>query len=270
MGKGFPIGISTTVVHDLQVRIDAKKHSKKEVLIYEITENNIMNTSDYIFTISEFSKNQIVSFYPNYGSKVLNMSNSVSMVNYVGLLPMQTEYDYILYVGRLCDQKNVMTLVKAFTLIMDQYPKLKLVLLAKSGWYWEKIIKPFAVKHRILDRIVLTGQCSEENLSQWYLGAKCFVFPSLREGFGSPPIEAAFMKIPVVTSKADSLEEVTLGLLNYYDPPLDETELSSAIKNVLDNQPSESELNYIQTEYEKKYSINVFGNRICNFIENYV
>lgn len=256
-----------SVIHDLQVRIDVNAHTKKEIIIYTFAENKIMENSEYVLTISDFSRNQILSFYPGKDNKVLNMGSSVSMVKGKNLLPMRVDYDYLLYVGRLCDQKNVLTLVKAFCLIKEQYPNLNLVLLAKNGKYWEETIKPFALEHGILDRIILTGQCTEENLSQWYLGAKCFVFPSIREGFGFPPIEAAFMKIPVVSSKSDSLEEVTLGLLNYYDPPLDEKELSRVIKNVLDNSPSERELDYIRAEYEKKYSINVFGNRICDFIE---
>ncbi len=69
--------------------------------------------------------------------------------------------------------------------------------------------------------------CSEADLTNYYRYADLFVFPSLREGFGSPPLEAAILKTPVLTSIKDSLGEVTRGLLYQLDDPCDEHEMAS-------------------------------------------
>ncbi len=258
-----------SVIHDLQVQIDKKIRKKRYYWLHKFAEDRLMVNSLFIFTISNFSKRQIISLYPSVENKILNMSNSVSMIKTNDLKPMTPGYRYLLYCGRLFVQKNVMTLVKAYNLLHQDYPNLNLVLIASEGKYWNDEIKPFAEEHNFLERIILTGRCSEEELSRWYLGASCFVFPSVREGFGSPPIEAAYMHVPVVTSKADSLEEVTLGLLNYYEPPTNEKELAIAIKKILDNPPSDEHLCSICNEFEKHYSIDVVGRNIYEFLNIY-
>lgn len=257
-----------SVVHDLQVRIDAHLRSKKEVWIYTFAENHIMNNSTYIFTISNFSRNQILQYYPQIADKLINMSNSVSMMTADTVKPMQIGNPYLLYVGRIVAPKNVLTLVKAFSLIKKDYPLFKLVLVGKETDYWRNEIIPVINEHELSDSFVLVEGCSEKELCQWYKGASCFVFPSIREGFGFPPIEAAFFKVPVVSSKADSLEEVTLGLLNYYDPPSDEKNMASVIKKVINNPPSNLELQHISDEYGNKYSIETVGKNICDFLQN--
>ena len=258
------------VIHDMQVRIDAKKKKKRDVWLYTKAEDLLMKNSSFVFTISNFSKKQILSFYPDDENKVINMSNSVSMVKNEYMVPMDLGCRYLLYCGRLYVQKNVMTLVKAFHRLSYDYSDLKLVLIAGENKYWEKTIKPYAQENNLVDKIILTGRCSEEELSCWYMGATCFVFPSIREGFGFPPIEAAYMNVPVVCSKADSLEEVTLGMLNYYEPPMDDVKLADEIKKVMDNPPSLEHLRRIGEEYERHYSIEVVGARICDFLEKQV
>ena len=81
------------------------------------------------------------------------------------------------------------------------------------------------------------------------------------------PIEASLMGIPVLSYKADSLEEVTMGLLNYYEPTIDDKALANEAIKVLDNPPSENELSNIKNTFAEKYSIDTVAKRIVEFLE---
>ena len=77
---------------------------------------------------------------------------------------------------------------------------------------------------------------------------------SLREGFGYTPIEAALCKVPVICSRCEALPYSTQGLLNYYEPAKDYKALACKIDEVLNNPPSEQQLEKIAEKYKKDYS----------------
>lgn len=255
-------------IHDLQIRIDKGNYKRRDLWLQNFADSNNVSKSKLVLTISNFSKEQILKFFPYAKDKLLNASNSVSMKEIPSMQKICRGYDYILYVGRMDVMKNVKTLVKAFAKVCEYKPDIKLVLISTAWSYYDKEIAPFVIKHNLEENLVKVINCTETELAQWYKGALLFVFPSQREGFGSPPIEAAFMNIPVVTTKCDSLEEVTMGLLNYYEPPTDDTALFNAIKNVIDNPPNNDELKSIKKTYYDNYSIDNFGQRIYNILIN--
>lgn len=256
-------------IHDLQIRIDSKNYKQRDVWLQNFADSNIIRHAFKVLTISEYSKKQILNYFPNSIEKLHDCSNCVSLSLKQDVVPKKPGYSYLLYVGRMDAMKNVLTLVKAFDEIKDKFPHLKLVLVSTSWGYYEKEIRPFVESHDLTDRITKVVNCSDEELVGWYKGTSLFVFPSLREGFGFPPIEAAYLNIPVLTSKADSLEEVTLGLLNYYEPPTDSTALAARIVECLNTPPSKEELEEIKTAYIKHYSVEVFGRRVYELLKKW-
>ena len=194
------------------------------------------------------------------------MSNLVSLPLYKETIPMSPGFDYILYVGRLDPMKNISTLLKAYKRIHDKRLKYKLVLISHSIDNYNKLFKPFVVANKLDNEIILVHNCSETDLIRWYKGAKLFVFPSIREGFGFPPIEAGMLRVPVLSSKSDSLEEITKGLVNYYEDPLDDKELADKITYCLNTPMTTEQLNAISECFISNYSTNIVGKKICDFL----
>lgn len=254
--------VTISVIHDLQVILDIHDFRKR---VYKKIFSLIFDNSDIIVTISEFSKKQIYSLFPEYKKEIYNLGNSVSFPSDIPDLQIYS-CKYILYVGRICKMKNIKTLVRAYGISKDKFSDYKLLIVGNKNEYWEQEIAPLVTKYNIASQIEIISNCDETTLFNLYRNASLFVFPSLREGFGSPPIEAAIMKTPVICTKCDSLSEVTKGLLYTYDNPLDANELSKLMHAVLFNPPSEETLETIRKIFLNYYSVDVFGGRIISFL----
>ena len=117
---------------------------------------------------------------------------------------------YILSLSTLEPRKNIDHTIRCFAQLIQQehLPDLNLVLVGTKGWNYEKIFEEILAKPEIRDRIFVTGYADDEDLSAIYSGALAFVYPSLYEGFGLPPLEAMQCGVPVITSNTSSLPEV--------------------------------------------------------------
>ena len=128
---------------------------------------------------------------------------------------------YVLWCGTIEPRKNVPTLLRAFELFRKQEPDVELVLVGPSGW------GDVDVGSR--DGVHLLGFLAAEQLHAAYAGATAFCYPSLREGFGMPVLEAMAHGVPVVTSAGTSMAEFTEGAGILVDP-LDVEALADALQ----------------------------------------
>ena len=140
--------------------------------------------------------------------------------------------EYILFVGTIEPRKNVSRLLQAFDLLKGGY-KLphQLVLAGGKGWQDEQIFQTLQ-NTRFADDIVRTGYVSAEEKNALYQNASVFVFPSVYEGFGIPPLEAMTWGCPVVCANAASLPEVVGDAAELVDP-MDESSIANGILRVL-------------------------------------
>ena len=103
------------------------------------------------------------------------------------------------------------------------------------------------------DKVIITGWVDEETLKQLYAKAKAFVFPSLSEGFGLPPLEAMTRGLPVVASRAGSLPEVLGNACHYFDPR-DLEDMEKKIEEVLTQEKLRKSLIFKGKRQVNKYS----------------
>ncbi len=116
---------------------------------------------------------------------------------------------YILSVGTIEPRKDFVTLIKAYSLARDRDPDLghQLVIAGRTGWKSEASYEA-REKSAYTDDIIFTGRLTDEELVQLYNQARLFVYTSVFEGFGLPPLEAMSCGVPVIASDSSSITEV--------------------------------------------------------------
>lgn len=176
-----------------------------------------------IIAITEYTKQDII--------KMLRIPAAKICVVYEGVdLPEVTEQQcerllqhfdlpeqFALYVGSAYPHKNLEKLIDAWQLVIAEHPDCYLVLTGKISFFYERL-KRYVAEKAWKDKIVFTGYLSDAELSCIYCRAKIYVFPSLLEGFGLPPLEAQHFGLPVVCSCSSCLPEALGESAIYFDP----------------------------------------------------
>jgi len=200
---------------------------------FPLWQRNIMNRlfhrcverADIIIAISQFTKNEILELYPH-------ISEEKVIVTWLGVherfKPVSAELKemvrrkyalnrpFVLAVSTIEPRKNLITLIRAFARIKDRTEH-DLVLAGPYGW-GSKELYSLITNLGLDDRVRFTGYVDIEDLPAVYNLADIFVYPSLYEGFGLPPLEAMACGCPVITSDVASLPEVVGDAAEKLDP----------------------------------------------------
>ncbi len=147
---------------------------------------------------------------------------------------------YVLFVGTLEPRKNLNSLIRSFDQVAKARPDVHLVLAGRRGWMAQAIFDELE-RRDLLGRVHITGYVRERYLPALYRQASAFVYPSLYEGFGLPPLEAMSSGTPVIVSRSSSLPEV-VGDAGLYVNPLDTDELARAMESILSEPELAAEL----------------------------
>ena len=139
--------------------------------------------------------------------------------------------DYILYVGLRIAHKNVEGVIRAFLLLLDDFPKLKLVI-AGSRYAIPDMVDRWKGDPRLAGRLIEIPDPSDDGIARLFGGAKAFVFPSFAEGFGLPPLEAMAAGVPVVCSDIPVFREVYGDAVQYVDPSRTES-IAEGVRGIL-------------------------------------
>lgn len=224
--------------------------TKKEA---EIFRRFINDESVSLISISNYTKNDIVKTTGCKKNIPVIPNSIVFDVSKQQKIPELTSKKYILDLNAYVSKKNPMTLLKAFALIKDK-TDLDLVF---CGGYKEELLwnemQQFIKDNRLSNRVKMLFRVTDEERNWLLTNAAIFVTPSLFEGFGRTPVEAAICGIPVISTKETSLYEATQGLCTYVENPEDEKELADKIIDLIKNYPSEKTLSEIAQKLEERY-----------------
>lgn len=159
---------------------------------------------------------------------------------------------FILYLGTIEPRKNIIGIIKAFESLKRNYSSLKLVIAGAPGWLYQNIYRA-AVESKFTKDIIFTGFVEDEDKPCLYNLADIFVYPSLFEGFGFPPLEAMACGTPTIVSNNSSLPEVVGDAALMVDP-YNIDEIATAIEMILSGEKLCDELRLRGAERAKMFS----------------
>jgi glycosyltransferase involved in cell wall biosynthesis len=178
----------------------------------------------------------------------------------------QVNYPFILYTGRISPHKNVARIIEAFAALktelekVEQYADLKLIIIGDEVSRHPDLRRT-VIKSGVQNDVRFLGFLPIDVLRIFYDAAKVFVFPSLYEGFGLPPLEAMALGTPVVTSNTSSLPEV-VGNAAVLVNPENIFDIARALQRVLLDKALREKLKQRGYEQTQRYSWEVSVERI--------
>jgi glycosyltransferase involved in cell wall biosynthesis len=239
-------------VHDMLEHMSrAREHGGFGRSLYFQMTKRVLAGAARIFAVSNFTRNEIEKLFEIPSERVEVVYNAIDERFLHGHASAadrdliarryQVTYPFLLYAGRISPHKNVVRMIEAFSALKTElerdqaYPDLKLIIIGDdlSG---NPDLRRTVVRSGVQNDVRFLGFIPIEVLRIFYDEAKIFVFPSLYEGFGLPPLEAMAHGTPVVTSNVSSLPEV-VGNAAVLVNPENVFEIMRALHRVLMDQP---------------------------------
>ncbi|TMI78980.1 MAG: glycosyltransferase family 4 protein, partial [Bacteroidetes bacterium] len=213
------------VLHDLAFVHYPAHIRKSHYIFYKRYVPKFVKKAKAIATVSEFSKRDIVDHYkvdPDKIDVVYSAAKDIfKPVSAAVKEQVKNQYtdgkEYFLYIGAIHPRKNLVNLLKAFSVFKKrQKSSFNLVLAGRLAWKYDSFIQNLK-RYKYRDDVIMLGYLSEDELVKITGSGYALVYPSLLEGFGVPVIEAMKCCVPVVTSSHSSMEEIAGDAALYAD-----------------------------------------------------
>ncbi|WP_404824064.1 glycosyltransferase family 4 protein [Burkholderia seminalis] len=245
------------MIHDAAVFDLPAGYSLAFRLWYRFAFSILKRRARHIVTVSHFSRARLAARLGVPPARLSVVPGAVDHIDRIDADPgvlsrLNLETDgYVLFVGSLAPGKNLVRALAAIALMRASHPTLRFVIAGGAN------AKIFGVREAGLREddpyVTWAGYVTDGELKALYEHAGCFVFPSLYEGFGLPPLEAMRCGCPVVVSHEGSLPEVCGGAALFcdaYSPP----DIAAAIACVMDDPELRSRLRTTGREHARRYS----------------
>jgi glycosyltransferase involved in cell wall biosynthesis len=259
-----------TVIHDIGPILFNHIQTKKVTRLFHLLLPVSLKNSDYIVTVSESSKQDIERYLQSLNQKkeVFVIYNDSTLDNHNDADPLSTLQkfnitdEYFLFLGTLEPRKNPLNTVKAFQRFKMNYPDnpIKLVFAGRKGWLYDDVID--YIEHNGLhSEIIFTGYISDEEKYVLLKHAKAFLFLSIYEGFGIPPLEALKLGTPCLLSDIPVFHELFEDNALYV--PYDNLNIIAEGMNTILNHPPK-----IDPELFEKFSWDKSAEKLIQFMKD--
>jgi glycosyltransferase involved in cell wall biosynthesis len=219
-------------VHDV-IPILFKKYHKKQYHFYKIILKYALRFVKVVITPSVYTKELVLKYYGLPENKVEVISLAVEEHSIQNSEVKSYPSPYILYVGRINEMKNVSQVIRSFV-IASKYLNVDLIVVGDDRIKFHRLLDEANCDIETKDRIKFYENVSHVEKVNLMRSASLFLYPTLFEGFGFPPLEAMSCGCPVIVSNNSSLPEVC-GNAAYFVDPKNENEIAKGIIEVLTN-----------------------------------
>ncbi len=242
-----------TTIHDLTpLNFRTPRSTRSKRTAYRWLLRRVAHKSEQLIAPSEYTKEALAKF-AHINSRKINVTHLAAEQIKAESKPIDglEGVQFIAFVGRPAQHKNLDRLVDAFALLHDKNPDLRLVLAGKLLSGYRKLAE-YAGSGGI-ENIIFTDYIDAGQLRWLYENAAAYVFPSLSEGFGLPGLEAMAHGCPVISSNATCLPEIYGDAAHYFDPS-DTEDMATAIHKVVNNEKLRADLITLSRKQAQKYS----------------
>ncbi|HET6454025.1 MAG TPA: glycosyltransferase family 1 protein [Armatimonadota bacterium] len=252
---------SVVTVLDLAFMRHPETYPRRQRKYLEFATKRAVRKANAVIAISENTRRDVIEAFKVPESRVLTtplgVDESFGPAPKVRIEETRRRYGMgeqsLLYVGTLEPRKNIAMLLAAFGQVRTDFEQpCELVLAGGKGWFYDEIFR-LVESLGLRNHVRFTGYVRKEDLPVLYSAAAVFVYPSLYEGFGLPPLEAMACGTPVITSNASSLPEV-VGDAGIMVDPHDAQALAEAILRVMRDPDLRQEMSEKGIERAKQFS----------------
>ena len=223
---------------------------------YRYVIRTAVKKSKRIIAVSEYTRQDIIRAFKVPKDKIV-VTYEAAELPHAQAMPVDFEKrginkPYFLYVGNAYPHKNLEMLLRVFAELRSEGLDAQLVLVGKADYFYDRL-REVARTLKLQKDVIFYGYATDEELPTLYRNARAYVFPSLLEGFGLPPLEAMRHGSPVVASKASCLPEILGDAASYFDPESSD-DMSIAMKTVFEDEALRASLVQKGDAQVRKYS----------------
>ncbi len=215
-------------IHDVIYKSHPQGYTRIDTYLYDQKTKKAIENADKVIAISQETKSDLLRYYSidENQIEVLYQSCGWSYVPY-----REINKQGLLFVSSLTHRKNLITLLKALNRLKQTNPQELLVIgKGKSGL---AEANNYIKQHGLNDSVLFIDTVADQAILEYYENAKILVYPSLKEGFGIPVIEAISSGTHVITTGESSMSEAGGNLAHYLSDPTDDQALADLILKVL-------------------------------------